>query len=76
VKLGDAQGLIAKAFKTTRRHLARLQSTRRLVVRTSQGPLPRRVLDRLLRGPSELLDLGYTVQGGVERKATRGLVLG
>jgi hypothetical protein len=31
VELGDAQGLLAKAIKTTRRHLARLQSTRGLV---------------------------------------------
>ena len=39
VELGDAQGLLAKAIKTTRRHPARLQSTRGLVVWTSLGPL-------------------------------------
>jgi hypothetical protein len=39
VELGDAQGLLAKAIKTTRRHLTRLQSTRGLVVRTSLGSL-------------------------------------
>ena len=44
VELGDAQGLLAKAIKTTRRHPARLQSTRGLVVRTSLGPLLRWVL--------------------------------
>jgi hypothetical protein len=36
---------------------------------------PGGVLDRLLRGPLRLLDLGYTVQGGVKHKATRVLVL-
>jgi hypothetical protein len=39
VELGDAQGLLAKAIKTTRRYPARLQSTWGLVVRTSLGPL-------------------------------------
>jgi hypothetical protein len=39
VELRDAQGLLAKAVKTTRRHPTRLQSTRGLVVRTSLGPL-------------------------------------
>jgi hypothetical protein len=39
VQLRDAQGLLTKAVKTTRRHPARLQSTRGLVVRTSLGSL-------------------------------------
>jgi hypothetical protein len=43
VELGDAQGLLTKAVKTTRRHPARLQSTHGLVVWTSQGPRPRQV---------------------------------
>jgi hypothetical protein len=37
VKLGDAQGLLSKVVKTTRRHPARLQSTEGIVVRTSLG---------------------------------------
>jgi hypothetical protein len=41
VELGDTQGLLAKAIKTTRRHPTRLQSTRGLVVWTSLGPLLR-----------------------------------
>jgi hypothetical protein len=41
VKLGDAQGLLAKAIKTTRRHPARLQSTQGLDVWTYMGPLLR-----------------------------------
>jgi hypothetical protein len=39
VELGDAQGLLAKAIKTTRKHPAWLQSTWGLVVWTSLGPL-------------------------------------
>jgi hypothetical protein len=39
VELGDAQGLLAKAIKTTRNYPARLQSTLGLVVCTSLGPL-------------------------------------
>jgi hypothetical protein len=39
VELEDAQGLLAKAIKTTRNYPARLQSTWGLVVWTSLGPL-------------------------------------
>jgi hypothetical protein len=39
VELGDAQELLAKAIKSTRKHPARLQSTQGLVVWTSLGPL-------------------------------------
>jgi hypothetical protein len=46
VELGDAQGLLAKAVKTTQRHPTQLQSNLGLVVWTSQGPLPRRVLEQ------------------------------
>jgi hypothetical protein len=49
VELGDTQGLLAKAIKTTQRHPARLQSTQGLVIRTSLGPLLRWVL-----GPTTL----------------------
>jgi hypothetical protein len=41
VEIGDAQGLLAKAIKITRRHPARLQITQGLVVWTSLGPLLR-----------------------------------
>jgi hypothetical protein len=41
VVLGDAWGLLVKAVKTTRSYPARLQSTQRLVIWTSLGPLPR-----------------------------------
>jgi hypothetical protein len=40
VVLTDARGLLVMAIKTTRNYHARLQSTRRLVVWTSLGPLP------------------------------------
>jgi hypothetical protein len=62
VELGDAQGLLAKAIRTTRRHPW---------AHYSGG-----YWDRLLRGPLGLLDLGCTAPDGVERKAWRGLVLG
>jgi hypothetical protein len=75
VALEDAQGLLAKAVKNARRHPARLQSTRGLVVRTSLGPLLKWVL-----GPTTSWAPGTTQLGlapaGVERKAYGGLVLG
>jgi hypothetical protein len=76
VELGDAQGLLAKAIKITRRHPARLQCTRGLVVWTSLGPLLRWVpgpTTRWAPGTTQLGLHGTSWRGaqGLQRDGTR-----
>jgi hypothetical protein len=76
VELEDAQGLLAKAIKITRRHPARLQSTRGLVIWTSLGPLLRWVPGLTTRWAPQTTQLGlhdtcwYGAQG-LQRDSTR-----
>jgi hypothetical protein len=68
-ELGDAQGLLAKVVKTTRRHPARLQSAQGLVVWISLGPLLRQV-----PGPTTVWAPGTTrlELHGARRRAAQG----
>jgi hypothetical protein len=76
VELGDAQGLLTKAVRTTRRHPTRLQSTQGLVVRTSLGPLLRWVLGSTTTWAPGTTRLGLNGTGwreaqGIQRTSTR-----
>jgi hypothetical protein len=76
VELGDAQGILTKAIKTTRRHPARQQSTRGLVIWPSLGPLLRWVPGLTTRwacGTTRLVLHGtcWRAAQGLQRDSTR-----